>query len=1036
MSELKGRMVRGNIVFCGRNEEGIKKAHQKANALREEDFEQEIRRLETLAISQGGIPKVLALNRTPPDTQTPPGIKVKRRRAYYTPGNEGTHLATDEQDTYSSSTDEDAHKDKRRRERDARSQVRAEAIAAIREKAQGGVIGEVMILAAYQMGKKAVIQKRFMRDPDLTIIIKEQSAEIQKLNDQIKEIWETLREAPSTSAQKDTRPQQLRKPQQHKQLRETDTDTRQTEREETDDGYQLIERRKKKRTYAGVTQATNRRTEGWTTPEQKPNNPKSVISLPNVEDPRAVLQTFKKLTAGTIQGAFKNIITIEKGKVILVIVMKLINVMQIPWSAQTPVILIIIIVMQVPWPAQAPQAKAFLVWFNNLEKTKPSAGETDSSKLPPLPLQKIANILEFENSLKCVETSKQLVNLINKLVKMDQENFETLTQFRRNLKSKLTRASRWLDANYDIEASINVFKSRFDKFVLDFNSYDDVQTQIEGLDESQESDRDMVETNYFKTLVYRKLPENSRSAKEITDNDNRKKEVYKSAFSVAEPVTSVLKSISELGGKCLQNVPLSVVRQNPQTTSPVCRKFSENCIQREPEQYKSTNSDHDPTYRASCVFRNCRDEIWAACERCSELLCWEHFINNETCTEHVDSVSSENEENIPPILLSKGMKTNLEIRRRYAVDGEQREVSFDKVRKGNKRKIAHDKRVAGEAYVSSTSGKAVLAKGMKPRCTSEKCKSTVCSISDVQRQKIFNAFYGTKSLQQQREFIIRHVQIKAIKRKRTDKEVSRRQADEKRKLELEDAYNNHTAEKISVRRKKEEAKETSKLNPSVLAAAVFDLQQVIQLPKNGCSGQNRNTIVLAMMLYVITNAKNMEKIVLSYFETNHGQSEGDSAHSSISHAISLAGDIFIPAQLPPILKLARRAMPYNVITMSSDDFYNYKALAEKVRIRSIRKFDSGEDVDWTKVKEVMVRKHQNTRLFVKNSHLAENYYTLSLKRNALGVMNQPLLKLNNGSIKLDAKKYNDLVQLCGGRKPVVRNELFQKNFRDLPHNNN
>ncbi|CAG9772291.1 unnamed protein product [Ceutorhynchus assimilis] len=35
-----------------------------------------------------------------------------------------------------------------------------------------------------------------------------------------------------------------------------------------------------------------------------------------------------------------------------------------------------------------------------------------------------------------------------------------------------------------------------------------------------------------------------------------------------------------------------------------------------------------------------------------------------------------------------------------------------------------------------------------------------------------------------------------------------RQADEKRKLEPEDAYNNHTAEKISVRRKKEEAKET------------------------------------------------------------------------------------------------------------------------------------------------------------------------------------------------------------------------------------
>lgn len=54
-----------------------------------------------------------------------------------------------------------------------------------------------------------------------------------------------------------------------------------------------------------------------------------------------------------------------------------------------------------------------------------------------------------------------------------------------------------------------------------------------------------------------------------------------------------------------------------------------------------------------------------------------------------------------------------------------------------------------------------------------------------------------------------------------------KQGDEKKKLELEGLYNTHIAEKISVRRKKKEAKETSKLNPSVVASAVFDLQQVI-----------------------------------------------------------------------------------------------------------------------------------------------------------------------------------------------------------------
>lgn len=210
----------------------------------------------------------------------------------------------------------------------------------------------------------------------------------------------------------------------------------------------------------------------------------------------------------------------------------------------------------------------------------------------------------------------------------------------------------------------------------------------------------------------------------------------------------------------------------------------------------------------------------------------------------------------------------------------------------------------------------------------------------------------------------------------------------------------------------------------------------VRLFADGCSGQNRNTIVISMMLYVINKAKNIEKIILSYFETSHSQSEGDSAHSSITNAISLAGDIVIPAQLPPIIKLARRAMPYKVFTMNNDDFYDYKAVAEKIRIRSIRKFDTGENVEWTKVKEVMVSKHQNMRVFVKNSHLAENYSELSLRRNALEIMNQPLPKLNKGSIKLDAKKYNDLVQLCQGLTPVVRDDIFQNYFRNLPHNNN
>lgn len=207
----------------------------------------------------------------------------------------------------------------------------------------------------------------------------------------------------------------------------------------------------------------------------------------------------------------------------------------------------------------------------------------------------------------------------------------------------------------------------------------------------------------------------------------------------------------------------------------------------------------------------------------------------------------------------------------------------------------------------------------------------------------------------------------------------------------------------------------------------------VDLFSDVCGGQNRNTIVFTMLLHTITNAKNLRKIRLHFFETNHGQNEGDSAHSSISTAMALAGDIFIPAQLPPVLKLARRNLPYNITSMNVNDFYDFKSLSEKIRIKSVRKVETGEDVDWTKVKEVMVNKNNIAQLLVKNSHLADDYFVLPLKRNTLEVMSQSIPLLNKDLIKLSLLKYNYLVSLCTGLTPVVKDPIFQKYFRDLPH---
>ena len=55
-----------------------------------------------------------------------------------------------------------------------------------------------------------------------------------------------------------------------------------------------------------------------------------------------------------------------------------------------------------------------------------------------------------------------------------------------------------------------------------------------------------------------------------------------------------------------------------------------------------------------------------------------------------------------------------------------------------------------------------------------------------------------------------------------------------------------------------------------------------------------------------------QEISLRFFESFHGQCEGDSVHSAINTTIERTGDLFVPSQLSPIFALARCKRPYKV----------------------------------------------------------------------------------------------------------------------------
>ena len=213
--------------------------------------------------------------------------------------------------------------------------------------------------------------------------------------------------------------------------------------------------------------------------------------------------------------------------------------------------------------------------------------------------------------------------------------------------------------------------------------------------------------------------------------------------------------------------------------------------------------------------------------------------------------------------------------------------------------------------------------------------------------------------------------------------------------------------------------------------------QVVHLFADGCGGQNKNSIVPAMFMHFLNHsAQNIKQIYLYFFETNHGQAEGDSMHSTIERTLSRCNELFLPSELSVILKLARKT-PYNVKDVTPNDILDWKAYSIEQRILRVRLSDEGHSVDWTKMMQIMVDQSKSDKIFYKTSHLVERYSTLSIgtpRRSSTATPAQDLKPEHESAPpKLSQAKYDDLMSLCRGRTPVIRNPDHQAFYQQLPH---
>lgn len=233
----------------------------------------------------------------------------------------------------------------------------------------------------------------------------------------------------------------------------------------------------------------------------------------------------------------------------------------------------------------------------------------------------------------------------------------------------------------------------------------------------------------------------------------------------------------------------------------------------------------------------------------------------------------------------------------------------------------------------------------------------------------------------------------------------------------------------------------SKRGSSEISTSVYEALKVYDnkgmtkayLFSDGCGGQNKNSITPAMMLYTVLNSKNIEEISLRFFETNHGQNEGDSAHSAIGHALKRAGDLFLPSQVATVMALARPQQPYIVHEMQYGDILDFKGFSKDLRILDAGRFVDDESFSWNNVMELRVMKSAPNKIFYKTSHFDCEFKELSLRRLSKPVYEHSPQTLNAGLTNLSKEKYNDLMALCSGVTPVIRKEQHKTFYVSLPH---
>ena len=196
------------------------------------------------------------------------------------------------------------------------------------------------------------------------------------------------------------------------------------------------------------------------------------------------------------------------------------------------------------------------------------------------------------------------------------------------------------------------------------------------------------------------------------------------------------------------------------------------------------------------------------------------------------------------------------------------------------------------------------------------------------------------------------------------------------------------------------------------------------------AAQNRNRFV-AFTLWYARKHLGFQKLMHTFLEVGHTETENDSVHSSIESK-SRRITLYTPEQWYSTVRSCRMSKPYKVIEMSHEDFINWKAMSEEV-VENLKKDDDGNPVYWTKVRQVKATAKNPDVLKVK-TEFEGTYQTVTIFRKRTRHLTYKPIQFSQGIPQpgISKDKKNDLLGLCASKQIPANYQAF---YESLPVTN-